>query len=82
MLVTLTFREHAVTVRVTAYFHSSCCILHMKCEDCEKLKSVLEVVKGAISKYTMQLGKVQAEDRLYEANNAAAKILEWKGHIL
>ena len=30
----------------------------------------------------MQLGKVQAEDRLYEANNAAAKILEWKGHIL
>ena len=54
----------------------------MKCKDCEKLKSVLEEVKGAISKYTMQLGKVQAEDRLYEANNAAAKILEWKGHIL
>ena len=54
----------------------------MKCEDYEKLKSVLEVVKGAISKYAMQLVEVQAQDRLYEANNAAAKILEWKGHIL
>ena len=30
----------------------------------------------------MQLGKVKEEDHLYEANNAAAKIFEWKGHIL
>ena len=29
----------------------------------------------------MQLGKVQAEDHLYEAKNTAAKIFEWKGHI-
>ena len=54
----------------------------MKCEDCEKLKSVLEEVKGAISEYTMQLGRFQAEDYLYEAKNAAAKIFEWRGHIL
>ena len=40
---------------------------NVKCEDCEKLKSVLEEVKGAISEYTMQLGKFQAEDYLYEA---------------
>ena len=39
---------------------------NVKCEDCEKLKSVLEEVKGAIS----------------EAKNAAAKIFEWRGHIL
>ena len=38
----------------------------MKSEDCEKLKNVLEEVRGAISKHTMQLGKVQAEDHLYE----------------
>ncbi|CAH3133887.1 unnamed protein product, partial [Pocillopora meandrina] len=36
----------------------------VKCEDCEKLKSVLEEVIGAISEYTMQLGRFQAEDYL------------------
>ncbi|CAH3124571.1 unnamed protein product [Pocillopora meandrina] len=55
---------------------------NVNCEDCEKLKSVLEEVSGVISDYTMQLGKVQAEDHLYEARNAAAKIFGWKGHIL
>ena len=55
---------------------------NVKCEDCEMLKSVLEEVKGAISEYTMQLGRFQAEDYLYEAKNAAAKIFEWRGHIL
>ena len=55
---------------------------NVKCEDCEKLKSVLEEVKGAISEYTMQLGRFQAEDYLYGAKNAAAKIFEWRGHIL
>ena len=49
---------------------------------CEMLKSVLEKVKGAISEYTMQLGRFQAEDSLYGAKNAAAKIFEWRGHIL
>ena len=44
--------------------------------DCEKLESVLEVVRGTSSEYTMQLGKVQAEDHLYEAKYAAAKIFE------
>lgn len=51
-------------------------------EDCEKLKSVLKEVRDAISKFTMQLGKAKEEDHLYEANNAAAKIFERKGHIL
>ena len=55
---------------------------NVKCEDCEKLKSVLEEVKGAISEYTIQLGRFQAEDYLYEAKNAAAKIFEWRGYIL
>ena len=64
-------------------FQKVCSHSHnVKCEDCEKLKSVLEEVKGAISEYTMQLGKFQAEDYLYEAKNAAAKIFEWRGHIL
>ena len=54
----------------------------MKCEHCKKLKSVLEEVRAAFSECTMQFGKVQAEDHLYEAKNAAAKIFEWKGHIL
>ena len=45
--------------RVCSHSHN------VKCEDCEKLKSVLEEVKGAIS----------------EAKNAAAKIFEWRGHI-
>ena len=47
-----------------------------RCVDCEKLESVLEVVRGTTSEYTMQLGKVQAEDHLYEAKYAAAKIFE------
>ena len=55
---------------------------NVKCEDCEKLKSVLEEVNGVISEYTMQLGRFQAEDYLCEAKNAAAKIFEWRGHIL
>ena len=55
---------------------------NVKREDCEKLKSVLEEARGAISEYTVQLGKVQAEDYLYEAKNAVAKIFEWRGHIL
>ena len=64
-------------------FHKVCSHSHnVKCEDCEKLKSVLEEVKGAISEYTMQLVSFQAEDSLYEAKNAAAKIFEWRGHIL
>ena len=46
------------------------------CVDCEKLESVLKVVRGTTSEYTMQLGKVQAEDHLYEAKYAAAKIFE------
>ena len=41
---------------------------NVKCEDCEKLKSVLEEVKG--------------EDYLYEAKNAAGKIFKWRGHIM
>ena len=45
----------------------------MKCEDCEKLKSVLEEVKGAISEYTMQLGRFQAEDYLYEASRMVSQ---------
>ena len=53
---------------------------NVKREDCEKLKSVLEEVKGAISEYTMQLGRFQAEDYLYKAKNAAAKIFEWRGY--
>ena len=40
---------------------------NVNCEDCEKLKSVLEEVKCAISEYTIQLGRFQAEDYLYEA---------------
>ena len=47
-----------------------------RCVDCEKLESVLEVVRGTTSEYTMQLGKVQAEGHLYEAKYAAAKIFE------
>ena len=43
---------------------------NVKCEDCEMLKSVLEEVKGAISEYTMQLGRFQAEDYLYEAKSS------------
>ena len=43
---------------------------NVKCEDCEKLKSVLEEVNGVISEYTMQLGRFQAEDYLCEAKNA------------
>ena len=30
----------------------------------------------------MQLGKLQAKDYLNEAKNAAARIFEWRGHIL
>ena len=64
-------------------FQKICSHSHkVKCEDCEKLKNVLEEVKGAISEYTMQLGMFQAEDYLYEAKNAAAKIFEKRGHIL
>ena len=64
-------------------FQKICSHSHkVKCEDCEKLKNVLEEGKGAISEYTMQLGMFQAEDYLYEAKNAAAKIFEWRGHIL
>ena len=64
-------------------FQKICSHSHkVKCEDCEKLKNVLEEVKGAISEYTMQLGKFHAEDHLYEAKNAAAKIFIWRGHIL
>ena len=62
--------------KVCSYSHN------VKCEDCEKLKSVLKEVKGAISEYTMQLGKFQAEDYLYETKNAAAKVFEWRGYIL
>ena len=47
-----------------------------RCVDCEKLESVLEVVRGSTSEYTMQLSKVQAEDHLYEAKYAGAKIFE------
>ena len=64
--------------KVCSHSHSH----KVKCEDCEKLKSVLEEVKGAISDYTIQLGRFQAEDYLYEAKNAAAKIFEWRGHIV
>ena len=54
---------------------------NVKCEDCEKLKNVLEEVKGAISEYTMQLGKFQAEDYLYEAKMLPLRSLNG-GHIL
>ena len=46
---------------------------NVKCEDCEKLKSVLEEVKGAISECTMQLGRFQAEDYLYEASRMVSQ---------
>ena len=52
---------------------------NVKCEDCEKLKNVLEEVRGAISKHTMQLGKVQAEDHLYEGTMLPLRSLDGKG---
>ena len=62
---------------VIVYFLKVSIISHKgRCVDCEKLESVLEVVRGTTSEYTMQLGKVQAEDHLYEAKYAAAKIFE------
>ena len=62
---------------VTVYFLKVSIISHKgRCVDCEKLESVLEVVRGTTSEYTMQLGKVQAEDHLYEAKCASAKIFE------
>ena len=62
---------------VTVYFLKVSVISQKgRCVDCEKLESVLEVVRWATSEYTMQLGKVQAEDHLYEAKYAAAKIFE------
>ena len=36
---------------------------NVRCEDCKKLKSIFEGVKGAISEYTMQLGRFQREAR-------------------
>ena len=64
-------------------FQTVCSHSHnVKCADCEKLKNVLEEVRGAISEYTMQLFKFQAKDYLYETKNAAAKIFEQRGHIL
>ncbi|CAH3155473.1 unnamed protein product, partial [Pocillopora meandrina] len=77
-LESTTYRNHCEEDdKLCSHSHSH----NMKCEDCEKLKSVLEEVKGAISDYTIQLGRFQAEDYLYEAKNAAAKIFEWRGHI-
>ena len=62
---------------VTVYFLEVSVISHKgRCVDCEKLESVLEVVRGTTSEYTMQLGEVQAEDHLYETKYAAAKIFE------
>ena len=62
---------------VTVYFLKVSIFSHKgRCVDCEKLESVLEVVRGSTSEYTMQLGKVQAEDHLYEAKYAGAKIFE------
>ena len=62
---------------VTVYFLKVSIFSHKgRCVDCEKLESVLEVVRGTTSEYTMQLGKVQAEDHLYEAKYAGAKIFE------
>ena len=64
-------------------YQKACSHSHDKtCEDCEKLKSVVEDVKGTVSKYATQLGTVLAEDHLYEANSAASKIFEWKAHVL
>ena len=48
----------------------------MACCDCENLKSVVGEVKDAISEYTTQLGKDQANDLQYEATGAASKIFE------
>ena len=36
---------------------------NVRCEDCEKLKSIFEGEKGAISEYTMQLGRFQRKAR-------------------
>ena len=48
----------------------------MACGDCENLKSVVREVKDAISEYTTQLGKDQANDHQYEAAGAASKVFE------
>ena len=50
--------------------HNAVTVYFLKAEEC------LEVVRGTTSEYTMQLGEVQAEDHLYEAKYAAAKIFE------
>ena len=66
MLLTLTFREYAVTTLSVLLATRG----GWEAEEC------FEVVGGAISEHTMQLGKIQAEDHLHEAKNAAAKIFE------
>ena len=73
ILLTLTFREYAVTTLWLYTFWKSVSLATRggwEAEEC------FEVVGGAISEHTMQLGKIQAEDHLHEAKNAAAKIFE------
>ena len=53
------------------------------CNDCQALKGVVQDVQSAIIKCSSKINSKEKEDDLrYEADAAAAKIREWKAHVM
>ena len=53
------------------------------CHDCEALKEVIQDIQSAIGKCSSKINDKEKENDLrYQADAAAAKIREWKAHVM
>ena len=76
-------RSFALSDSTDAKFKKECNHRHNRaCSDCEALKDTIDEVISSIARYSSKMNKEQEGDLQYDARAAAAKIFEWKAHII
>jgi hypothetical protein len=76
-------RSFALSDSTDAKFKKECNHRHNRaCSDCEALKDTIDEVISSIARYSSKMNKEQEGDLQYDARAAAAKIVEWKAHII
>lgn len=77
-------RAFALSDKDDASYRTDCNHSHDHvCNDCQALKGVVQDVQSAIIKCSSKINNKEKEDDLrYEADAAAAKIREWKAHVM
>ncbi len=75
-------KSFALSDSTDAKFKKECNRHNRACSDCEAIKDTIDEVISSIARYSSKMNKEQEGDLQYDARAAAAKIFEWKAHII